>query len=815
MIPRLVAVLAACAATLASAGALQMPSRAALGAAPIRARFVAPMLAPRTHVALPAPRDKLVPQQRPGKPLAIGAARTLEKSVAIVSWVPAAGGFVATLDASSEGAAGLRVELALHDLAAPLAVRAKGTNDRIETEILEAGASSSAWTPWTEGATQTLELFSAVRPPPDAVAVTALLHFTDSPLAAKMAAGPCTLETMCAATDSSLVPGMADAINERAKSLVKLSFVDNFTAYICSATLINTDKYPAGYLLTANHCIDNDNAANTVTTFWFYESNNACPDQGQPSFPVQLPRGATLVLTNYNVDSTLLLMHDTVPAGAVYAGWNATRLARGDAVASVSHPQGDTSRYAVGAMDQEYQVGDWPEPMYGVLFSKGIIQGGSSGSGLFTLSGGSLQLRGILTGTTLDNSAQGMSCTDTNEHALYSRFDIFGPEILPFISAAGAPADDAPNRVQDLENLPFDPAQVLNGAPVALDARHIDYPGDIDIYRFVLKAAAWVSAWTQGPNIDTVGNLLDNQGSEIVVNDDAQAGDNHFGITHLLDPGTYYLQVSHWDPKGTGAYNLRLRADSLDTNYTDLWWNSAESGWGLNLNHQGNILFGTLFTYDESGQPMWLVMSDGERQPDASYAGTLYRATGSAFNASPFGPVSLAPVGSMQLAFSGNASAVLTYTYNGTSVTKNITRQLFSKPPTCTWSAFDRSLSNNYQDLWWNPSEPGWGVNIAHQGDILFATLFTYAADGKGMWLVMSDGQRGTDGTYSGTLYRTSGPRFNASPWTPIALTAVGTMSFAFRNGNDGTMTYSVGGVQVVKSIQRQVFGVVKTDCGS
>ncbi len=36
---------------------------------------------------------------------------------------------------------------------------------------------------------------------------------------------------------------------------------------------------------------------------------------------------------------------------------------------------------------------------------------------------------------------------------------------------------------------------------------------------------------------------------------------------------------------------------------TALFWNPAESGWGLNLNHQGNTLFGTLFTYEASRAP--------------------------------------------------------------------------------------------------------------------------------------------------------------------------------------------------------------------
>ena len=37
----------------------------------------------------------------------------------------------------------------------------------------------------------------------------------------------------------------------------------------------------------------------------------------------------------------------------------------------------------------------------------------------------------------------------------------------------------------------------------------------------------------------------------------------------------------------------------------------------------------------------------------------------------------------------------------------------------------------NFQGLWWNPDQSGWGINFAHQGDIIFATWFTYDAAGK------------------------------------------------------------------------------------
>ena len=38
-------------------------------------------------------------------------------------------------------------------------------------------------------------------------------------------------------------------------------------------------------------------------------------------------------------------------------------------------------------------------------------------------------------------------------------------------------------------------------------------------------------------------------------------------------------------------------------------------------------------------------------------------------------------------------------------------------------------------------------------------------------------------------------------------------MSLVFTDGNTGTMTYTIDGVQVVKQIQRQVFSTPKTQC--
>jgi len=221
----------------------------------------------------------------------------------------------------------------------------------------------------------------------------------------------------------------------------------------------------------------------------------------------------------------------------------------------------------------------------------------------------------------------------------------------------------------------------------------------------------------------------------------------------------------------------------------------------------------TLFTYDTDGSPLWLIMSNGARQPDGSFVGDLLRATGPVFSAQPWGPFTLQTVGTMKFTFASKTSAVMTYSVNGVQVIKNITPQEFATRPDCDWSDFDRTYAFNYTDLWWTASEPGWGINLEHQRNIIFGTLFTYDADNKPRWYVLSRGVRTSSGLYSGELYRTAGPPFNASPWVPATSQQVGSMTLRFTNGNLASLTYSVDGVAVVKTITRQAFASPHVQC--
>jgi hypothetical protein len=257
-------------------------------------------------------------------------------------------------------------------------------------------------------------------------------------------------------------------------------------------------------------------------------------------------------------------------------------------------------------------------------------------------------------------------------------------------------------------------------------------------------------------------------------------------------------------------------------NFGGLWWNApaeSESGWGINLAHQGDVIFATWFTYDLTGKGWWLTMTALKTAAN-TYGGPLLNMRGPAFDAVPFNPAQVVAtgVGTGKLTFTDTHNGTFAYTVNGVSQTKNITHEVFGPLPTCRFSALsDLRLATNYQDLWWNSppeSEAGWGINLTQQGTRIFATWFTYDHDHTPMWLVATM-LNTAPATYTGTLYRTTGPAFNAVPFNPAGVvgTSVGTAKLTFADGNTATFSYTVDGITQTKPITREVFVPPGTVC--
>ena len=117
--------------------------------------------------------------------------------------------------------------------------------------------------------------------------------------------------------------------------------------------------------------------------------------------------------------------------------------------------------------------------------------------------------------------------------------------------------------------------------------------------------------------------------------------------------------------------------------------------------------------------------------------------------------------------------------------------------------------SANYQGMWAVPNlaEAGWGINFTHQGDILFASWFTYDANGKPFWVSMTALLQ-SDGSYTGAIDQTSGSPYSALPYDPTQVThsTVGTGRVTFSDSNNGTFSYTLNGISQVKPLARFVF---------
>lgn len=123
------------------------------------------------------------------------------------------------------------------------------------------------------------------------------------------------------------------------------------------------------------------------------------------------------------------------------------------------------------------------------------------------------------------------------------------------------------------------------------------------------------------------------------------------------------------------------------------------------------------------------------------------------------------------------------------------------------------AYSLDQSDLWWNPNESGWGIQLVQRGALIFATMFVYGADGSPTWYVAllnpppaaGSERAGTTLVWSGDLDATTGTGFAAS-WNPMMfnVTKVGTMTWTPADAISGTLVYSVNGVSVSKSIVRE-----------
>lgn len=430
-----------------------------------------------TSIALGAPSARMSAAANAtvatlGKPLQVGFARTVAQTSneaatqQVLNWkTTPTGGNVAALSFSSTGAKGLRIGLLVTKLPETATLRYYTNGAATAFEVtgkdvlstlarnLASGDKSDAgrtyWGPVFENTEITLEIDLPAGLSTDSleVAIPTVMHSFRSVIDAEAMSlldpsQVCNIDVNC----ESPRPTVSDAVTN-------LNFIENGFSYSCSGTMLNnTANDGTPYVLTANHCIDSQTVASTITTQWFLRSASCnSPNFGSIGFPA----GATLLYTAYNTDSTLvrLTFNNATSYGVMFAGWDATTPpAIGQAVEDIHHPKADPQRISKGGLQTYYTrdaLGDFyfsnstNSTFLGVTLTSGLVEPGSSGSGLFKNISTNPRLIGQLWGGEAGTCS---SATVSNpQNITFGRFDVaFKAGMSTWLSPT-APAPN-PNR---------------------------------------------------------------------------------------------------------------------------------------------------------------------------------------------------------------------------------------------------------------------------------------------------------------------------------------------------------------------------------
>lgn len=201
-------------------------------------------------------------------------------------------------------------------------------------------------------------------------------------------AGSCEVDINCN-------NGLAWQIDKRSVCRLLINNIE-----LCTGTLLNnTSNDGTSYILTANHCVDQELKAQNTVFLFNYEAEKC---GGKDLSLNQTMSGAKLVATapNNHIDFALLKINNTIPKSykPFLAGWNRENVSSVGGV-GIHHPQGDLKKISVAqgqVVSDSYGDGYDNETHWRVAtWAVGATEGGSSGSPFFNLNH---QVIGDLTG---------------------------------------------------------------------------------------------------------------------------------------------------------------------------------------------------------------------------------------------------------------------------------------------------------------------------------------------------------------------------------------------------------------------------------
>jgi hypothetical protein len=116
-------------------------------------------------------------------------------------------------------------------------------------------------------------------------------------------------------------------------------------------------------------------------------------------------------------------------------------------------------------------------------------------------------------------------------------------------------------------------------------------------------------------------------------------------------------------------------------------------------------------------------------------------------------------------------------------------------------------LGTTFTGLYSTPGESGSGVTATHEEPVIFLTFYVYRSDRSAYWLtatVVRAADVNGSVNYTGDLYETSGPPLGG-PFDPntVKYRPVGTVSWVAKDAYTVTVSYTVDGVAITKTLTR------------
>jgi hypothetical protein len=230
----------------------------------------------------------------------------------------------------------------------------------------------------------------------------------------------------------------ASCYGDPEKNAVARILFNNNGPHVCTGTLLNNPAQDP-YFLTANHCVNSQSVAQTVETYWFYQTTSC--NSGVLRSWVHSPPGANLLATQGSNDFSLLRLQNNAPGGAYFSGWTSTPQSTGTSVFGLHHPDGyipptvnSYLRRSTGSITNTNESCLGLVNGYAIGWTSGSAEPGSSGSGLWN---SNHYLVGAL-------SCGPLPPTCNSPSASYSKFANFYSQIRQYIDS-GRPSAPVAN----------------------------------------------------------------------------------------------------------------------------------------------------------------------------------------------------------------------------------------------------------------------------------------------------------------------------------------------------------------------------------